>query len=92
MTHIMIVTTARPHRDLMALSRRQHSRRRLTHHHQGREMTLPGGDGILVGTGMRNQLMETPGITQKTGEAADMTKRTTSITPLSPTLQDQLQH
>jgi len=93
-THTLIangVTSTRPGRDLMALSRR-HSRRRLTLHHQGREMTLPGGGGLQVRTDMGHQLMVTPGTTQLTGQAAGMTRRTTWTT--SPTLfqRDQLLH
>ena len=79
-THTLIangVTSTRPDRDLMVLSRRRHNRRRLTLHRQGREVTLPGGDGLQVRAGMRDQLMMTPGTTQLTGEAAGMAQRTT---------------
>ena len=78
-THTLMahgVTNTRPDRDLMVLSRRHHSRRRLTLHHQGRGVTLPGGDGLLVRTGMRDQLMMTPGTARLTGEAAGMTQKT----------------
>jgi hypothetical protein len=79
-THTLIdngMTSTRPDMDLMVLSRRRHNRRRLTLHHQGREVTLPGGDGLQVKTDMRDQLIVTPGTTQLTGEAAGMAQRTT---------------
>jgi hypothetical protein len=93
-THTLIangVTSTRPNRDLIVFSRR-HSRRRLTLHHQGREMTLPGGDGLQVRTGMRDQLMVTKGATQLTGEATGMNQKTAWTTHPNLTLRDQLQH
>jgi hypothetical protein len=44
-------------RDLMVLSRRRHSRRRLTLHHQGRGMTLQSGDTPLAEIGVTHTLI-----------------------------------